>query len=129
MVRTGQIQATLALAEEHLGLVQLALPDLGRKQRVADVSCVVTGTPEKGVVIESWRQEDGTFRLPEVFSMPRLVVRDIVLVDDKATAFQNLPKNVRGYLYRPTGRPVFDFQEGSVPDSVTTISSLLDILP
>lgn len=55
---------------------------------------VIVDTPDKGAVLESWRQPNGTFLLPQEFGGQSADY--LTLEDDKLRAFTNLPKNVFG---------------------------------
>ena len=59
-----------------------------------NVPLMITDTPHKAKVIESWQQADGTFRLPQEFGSS--VVETITLEDDKLRAFVGLPDGVQG---------------------------------
>jgi hypothetical protein len=93
-----------------------------------EIPYMLADTPEKAAEMGRWKQKGGSFRLPAAFNAQISEVREIVLVDDKAAAFIGIPSGVRGYLYRPVGREVLDFQVGDVPSSVMTITDLLAIL-
>lgn len=60
-----------------------------------NVPFLLTTTPDKGEVIDSWKQLDGTFQLPEEFGGG--VVDHITLEDDKLRAFKGLPDGARGF--------------------------------
>ena len=55
---------------------------------------LVTNTPDKGFIIDGWKQPDGTFELPEEFGGG--VVDIVTLDDDKLRAFDNLPEGAYG---------------------------------
>lgn len=54
----------------------------------------ITSTPDKGAIIASWLQPDGTFLLPDEYGGG--VVDVVTLDDDKLRAFQGLPKQAYG---------------------------------
>jgi len=58
------------------------------------VPVYVTQTPNKSVVMDSWKNDDGTFTLPE--SLGGATVSSLVLEDDKLRAFLNLPAGTKG---------------------------------
>ncbi len=94
---------------------------------LADIPFLIADSPEKAAAMKAW-QRDGGFMLPGIFSDRLSFVKEIILVDDKAAAFHDMPDGIRGYLYRPSGRVVQEFQAGDVPASVKTIAHLLDVI-
>lgn len=59
-----------------------------------DARVYISDSPDKGEVIATWKQEDGTYVLP-----PELTTNTVDLLtfeDDKLRAFQNLPEDVIG---------------------------------
>jgi len=67
-----------------------------RTVRLEHIPMIVVDTSAKGKVIDSWRDSDGLFRLPiENVALPPSVHR-VVLVDDKAVAFHDLPEGAEG---------------------------------
>lgn len=60
----------------------------------SDAPVLVTDTPDKARVLESWRQPDGTFILPQEFGAQ--TVNALTLEDDKLRAYTDLPNNVLG---------------------------------
>jgi FMN phosphatase YigB (HAD superfamily) len=78
---------------------------------------------EKGRLVSSWQQPDGTFQLPKEFG--GIVAGRIVMIDDKAASFIEFPDSTaaKGYW-------VLDFahalpsQLGEVPENVERIGSL-----
>ena len=55
---------------------------------------LLTDTPDKGPVIRSWLNEEGTFTLPEILG--NKVVDSITFEDDKLRAFTDLPAQALG---------------------------------
>lgn len=87
---------------------------------------MITSRKDKGQLIGEWaRQPDGAWRLPEAFD--ELVVRQLILVDDKAAVFAGLPESIQGYWYCPSGDQLVS-QSGSVPGNVDTIRQLSDVV-
>lgn len=62
--------------------------------QLEDVPLLITDTPHKAEVIESWQNPDGSFTLPEEFG--GATVEHLTLEDDKLRAFSGLPENVTG---------------------------------
>lgn len=56
---------------------------------------VLSHTPDKGELIKSWQQADGTFMLPSEFGGG--VVHNLTLEDDKLRAFTHIPAGVLGF--------------------------------
>ena len=61
---------------------------------IQDTPLLITETPDKGPVIASWQQSDGTFVLPAAFG--EQVANELTFEDDKLRAFDGLPSDVRG---------------------------------
>lgn len=57
---------------------------------------LATDTPDKGRVIASWQQTDGTFQLPRALGDRRVEI--VTLDDDKPQAFTHMPTNSIGVL-------------------------------
>lgn len=58
------------------------------------VPVLISPTPNKAEVLRSWKQANGTFRLPSEFGGHD--VDTLTLEDDKRRAFENLPSGVYG---------------------------------
>lgn len=126
-----ELLAALTERQVPFGIITFGDPDQQLlKIQLTGLSAIpfmIAPAPEKAAAMQAWHQTDG-FHLPAVFANQVSIVHDIILVDDKAAAFIDTPEGVHGFLYRPVGRPVYEFQAGDVPSSVRTITSLLDIL-
>lgn len=59
----------------------------------------LTDTPEKGSIIASWQNSDGTFTLPKEFGGQ--TVDELSFEDDKIRAFYDLPNNTFGIWITP----------------------------
>lgn len=59
-----------------------------------DIPTLILPTPNKGEIIKTWQNEDGTFTLPDVFGGH--VVDHLSLEDDKLRAFIGKPDGVHG---------------------------------
>lgn len=80
----------------------------------------------KGEIVANWQSAEG-FVIPQVLATKGGLVSDkVVLVDDKAVSFTGLPVDARGYWVRPAQLMVS--QKGSVPASVMTVGSLLEVV-
>lgn len=83
---------------------------------------IVIVTKQKGVIMRSWQQPDGTFRLPREFGGGE--ASEIVLVDDKAVSFEGFPDiSARGYWVLDPARELLS-QQGEVPATVQRLKAL-----
>lgn len=89
---------------------------------------LLSHTPDKGELIKSWQQADGTFILPKEFGGG--VVECLTLEDDKLRAFSNLPVGVRGF-WLMTGAHTAERLEMAQKDgslgTVMAVGSLSDV--
>ncbi len=69
-------------------MIKLRLVDLQLERHL------ITEQPEKGEMIATWLQPDGTFKLPLEFGGH--IVDTLTLDDDKLLSFKDLPHNVHG---------------------------------
>lgn len=70
-----------------------------------DAPLLITETPDKGPVIASWQQADGTFVLPAAFG--EQVADELTFEDDKLRAFDGLPGNTLGiWIHKEDGRTI-----------------------
>jgi hypothetical protein len=60
-----------------------------------DAPVHIAGTPDKGALITSWLNSDGTFTLPGELTSE--TVTDIIFEDDKLRAFHGIPERVQGF--------------------------------
>lgn len=92
---------------------------------LADVPYLITDTKEKGRMIAQWRHVD-RFRIPtELAPDEPLAARALTLVDDKATSFDELPKEADGiYVLPPRGQVQLASQQGEVAANVTAVHGL-----
>lgn len=90
------------------------------------VPYMVIDTPRKGKLIDSWRDADDYFTLPEALGNTDGAIRaaSLVLVDDKRLAFDGLPAQVCGFWVQ-TGRHE---DTGAIPASVTACATLYDVI-
>lgn len=90
------------------------------------IACMIVDNPKKAGVITTWRNDvNGQYELPQVFG--GYTTNEIVLIDDKATAFDNLPEGTRGYWVVKDGHPLA-FQNGAVPSVVTRVEQIDQII-
>lgn len=91
------------------------------------VPYVIVAHPHKSREISSWYDADSaSFRIPPVLSPNDTAAGEIVLVDDKAVAFDGLPEHARGYWFQAA--ELLPSQEGTVGDAVTIVRQSLDTI-
>ena len=90
----------------------------------------ITNYPEKGRLIAGWYDDfSGRFAIPsDVTGSDVLVVDSVVLVDDKAKAFDDLPLGARGYWVKSLSGELLRSQQGSVPKQVISVRGLEAII-
>lgn len=90
------------------------------------VDHIITGEKAKGKIITSWRQHDGSYKLPE--ALGNHVVDAIRLIDDKAVSFTSFPPEPsRGYwVIDPSNE--LPSQLGSIPQNTKRYNSLISVL-
>lgn len=84
----------------------------------------------KGQVITTWRnKETQHFDIPaRLFTDNQArFAKEVVLIDDKATAFESLPPNARGYHVNNPNKS-YAFQAGVLPASVKVVKQIDDII-
>jgi len=82
-------------------------------------------TPDKAALIRSWQNEAGLFEFRDSETSGWIAV-SVCLIDDKASAFANLPEGVRGYLVQ-RDRQQLESQRGEVSERVERINSLAQL--
>lgn len=85
----------------------------------------IVSHPRKSDELRSWLEGD-LYRLPRIFGGE--LVDEIVLIDDKAVAFDDLPARVRGYWMRAKDGSLMPSQQGTVPDSVQIVYDFKSII-
>jgi phosphoglycolate phosphatase-like HAD superfamily hydrolase len=81
---------------------------------------------EKGKLIRTWQNNDGSFRLPD--ALGRHSASHIVMIDDKAVSFDQFPGGAsRGYwVLDPTNE--LPSQQGTVPSNVARHNNLQSVI-
>jgi beta-phosphoglucomutase-like phosphatase (HAD superfamily) len=87
-----------------------------------NIPYLITGETFKGALIASWRQDDGSYHLPE--ALGGFITKNIVFVDDKPFSFKGLPIDCRGYLVKS----VYDAGIENLPPYVVTVDNLTEVL-
>lgn len=80
---------------------------------------IITDKRDKGELLRTWRQEDGSFLLPGAFNGEH--VQELIFVDDRLFSFDGLPEGVIGYWIAPE-LSVMDAVEH--PKAVTPVRDL-----
>ncbi len=98
-----------------------------RAARLDDVPYVVVDHPHKSQYIHEWWSDSKAY-YEVLINGKSVVAKSVVLVDDKATAFDNLPEAplARGYWLQ--AQQLLPSQEGKVPANVSIIKSLSQIV-
>jgi phosphoserine phosphatase len=87
---------------------------------------IIMEQKEKGKLITSWQQPDGTFRIPE--SLGRCEVERVVMIDDKAISFAGFPDGPsKGYWVLDPNNEL-PSQKGEVPVNVVRVSNLFEVI-
>lgn len=90
------------------------------------VKHIVMQEKEKGRFISHWKQEDGTFKIPEEYGGG--YAARIVTVDDKAVSFAEYPEGPsEGYLVHDEEK-VLPSQMGEVPGNVRFMPTLMHVI-
>lgn len=91
-----------------------------------DVPHLVTKIETKGELLTGWKQSDGSFIVPPALTkkFDPFVADEIVLVDDKARSFWNIPDGVRGVHVIARGGNKLPAQQGDIPPHVTDVTGI-----
>lgn len=97
---------------------------------LVNVPRIVTEIKEKGQILTSWKQTDGSFIIPPAMSHDRipLHVNSVVFLDDKAISFKDIPEGVRGVCIRSPTRELLPSQQGALPPLVESVSGLANAI-
>jgi hypothetical protein len=95
---------------------------------IVDEASMIIPSRGKGVRIADWRSVSGLYRIPDELGGGE--VDRVVLVDDKAVEFEQLPVdgNAQGYLLRSEACPLLHSQKGEVGENVTVVHSLRAVM-
>jgi hypothetical protein len=88
---------------------------------------LITDHTRKGEIIAGWQQGDGTFLIPSDLTTKELIVKSVILLDDKAGAFSGLPNEARGYWVQSTTQPLLPSQDGEIPHNVRIAHGLTEV--
>lgn len=87
---------------------------------------IVMTTKEKGRLIASWQQQDGSFMIPR--ELGGIVVSSVVMIDDKAVSFEGFPAAPSQGLWVLDPARELISQQGTVPDNVLRLRNLEETL-
>lgn len=91
------------------------------------VSHLITEVSGKGRLLSTWVTKDKRIKLPQ--ELGGYNVGSLVMVDDKAREFEGMPVDlVKGYVLRAGGDALLPSQRGDVPQYLTVVRSLRDIV-
>lgn len=97
--------------------------------RLESVPYLITDMHAKGQVLASWQQPDGTFVIPPGLAGERSLIADsLVLIDDKAASFQDIPLGVRGFHVVWSDRELLPSQAGKLPPGVITAHGMIGVI-
>ncbi len=95
---------------------------------LGDMPRMIASHKNKAAFVASWQNDQGSFDIAaSVFNGDPVHADHVVLIDDRAVAFEGLPAQARGYWVVIDG-DVKPFQEGSLPAHVTHIERISDII-
>ncbi len=97
---------------------------------VDKIPALITDHKRKGEIIAGWQQSDKTFTIPPVLMADgvSIQVATVVLIDDKAIAFSDLPTEARGYWAQPLSGVLLPSQMGEIPGNVHIAHGLSEII-
>jgi len=84
---------------------------------------IVVSEPRKSAIVLGWKQDDGTFLAP---GAPDAVYDEVIVVDDKAKAFEVWGSGLIGYWVRSSSE-LLPSQRGEVSDDVHKVHSLYEV--
>ena len=113
----------LSYGDERWQRLKIAASGLER------MSAMITDEKSKGRLIALWYDDArGVFDVPSGITMHhKTPYGEVVLVDDKAVAFDGLPSAARGYWLQ-SHKTLLPSQKGSVPGNVRIVRSFQEII-
>jgi hypothetical protein len=126
----------ISLDKRHIpyGIVSYGHPDWQRVKikasGLAAIQYMIINHSHKGEVVATWQQSDSTFLIPGSLTTTNVPidVKTVVLLDDKAVAFDKLPKEARGYWVQSATRPLLPSQKGTIPANVNVAKGFDQVL-
>jgi hypothetical protein len=90
---------------------------------------IVTSVKEKGTLLTSWQQADGSFLIPsELTGQGAIRAKRLVFIDDKPISFTGLPQNVDAFCAITPGVSWPREVLAALPPHVTVIDGLKNII-
>jgi hypothetical protein len=97
---------------------------------LADIPHIVTPIKEKGILLTSWKQEDGSFLIPAPLGGGRVLrARSLVFIDDKPVSFKGIPEGVRAICAITPGATWPDDILAALSPQVEIVQGLRDVVP
>lgn len=126
----------ITLDEKHIpyGIVSYGHPDWQsvkiKASGLAAIQNMIINHSHKGEVVATWQQSDSSFLIPASLTTTNVPidVKTVVLLDDKAVAFDKLPKEARGYWVQSVTRSLLPSQEGTIPANVNVAKGFDQVL-
>lgn len=87
---------------------------------------IVTTNKRKGALISTWQLDDESFAIPQ--ELGGGVADLVVLIDDKAVSFADFPPLPSYGFHVLDLQNALPAQIGDIPDNVTAVTSLLDVV-
>jgi hypothetical protein len=80
--------------------------------------------------LTSWKQPDGTFRIPDELVIDHInVAASLVLVDDKTASFMGIPEGVRGVHVLARGRRDFPLpQDEKLAKNIRQVKGMAGVM-
>lgn len=128
----SEFLAYLRRSQQPAGIVSYGDPRWQRLKIIAsglgDMPHMIVPYTQKGREIATWYSKaHRAFRVPIDLAWPETYAEEVVLIDDKASAFDGLPAQARGYwLLKKEGMLVS--QRGAVPSSVVHVEQFMQIM-
>lgn len=120
----------LSARGQHYGIMSFGDPQTQASKIIAaglgHIPRLIVDHPYKAKDIAQWQDpQTGFFVIPKELSASgeSFLVREVVLIDDKATAFDGLPQGALGY-WIVKGQQPLRFQDGVVPAKVVRLQSM-----
>lgn len=85
---------------------------------------IITVNKQKGKLVASWQQSDGSFKLPSEFGGGS--VDRVVMIDDKALSFEGFPGFPSQGYYVVDPENALPSQQGETPENVTHCQTLTE---
>lgn len=95
---------------------------------VGDVPRLITPHSRKAEIVNSWWDDRGGFLVPRELSDSGVHVETVILLDDKAVAFNGLSEYAKGYWIKSPHATLLPSQVGTVPSNVVEVFGLSEVI-